>query len=144
MATGIWHEMDEEECWRKTGRAPVTVRWVDTNKGSPVIRSRLVARDFRQPGDKDRQDLFAAMPPLEMKRLLISKAAAFPAKGSVSKLLFIDVKKAHLCPRCDQDVYFKLPEEANPGKGKCGKLNFWLYGFRPAAQAWENHYTENW
>ena len=34
LAKRIWHEMDEEECWRKTGRAPVTVRWVDTNKGS--------------------------------------------------------------------------------------------------------------
>ena len=24
----------------------------------------------------------------------------------------------------------------------CGKLNFWLYGFRPAASAWEDHYSE--
>ena len=24
----------------------------------------------------------------------------------------------------------------------CGKLNFWLYGFRPAASAWEVHYSE--
>ena len=26
--------------------------------------------------------------------------------------------------------------------GGCGKLNFWLYGFRPAAAAWEEHYSE--
>ena len=23
----------------------------------------------------------------------------------------------------------------------CGKLNYWLYGFRPAAAAWEKHYA---
>ena len=34
------------------------------------------------------------------------------------------------------------PPEAEGGEGMCGKLNFWLYGFRPAAQAWENHYSE--
>ena len=42
-----------QECWEKTGKAPTTIRWVDTNKGSeeePVIRSRLVARDFLTRG----------------------------------------------------------------------------------------------
>ena len=50
-------------------------------------------------------------------------------------MLFADVKKAHLNPLCDQDVYLWLPDEA----GKCGKLVHWLCGFRQAAQAWENH-----
>ena len=144
MNKGIWREVDEQECWNVTGGPPVTVKWVDTNKGSedsPIIRSRLVARDFKQRGDKDRQDLFAATPPLEMKRMLISRAATIPLNGRMRKLLFIDVKKAHLNPLCEQDVYFKLPEEVNPGVGKCGKLIHWLYGFRPAAQAWESHYA---
>ena len=47
---GIWTEVDVSECRPKTGRSPVTVRWVYTNKGSeqqPIIRSRLVARDFK-------------------------------------------------------------------------------------------------
>ncbi len=39
-------------------------------------------------------------------------------------------------------MYFWPPEEAYPTEGKCGKLDFWLYGFRPAAQAWENHCAE--
>ena len=46
----------------------VLVRWVDTNKGSDevlMIRSRLVARDFREKGDKERQGVFAATLPLE-------------------------------------------------------------------------------
>ena len=39
----------------------MSVRWVDTNKGTKEkkdLRSRLVGRDFKG-GDKDRDDLFA-------------------------------------------------------------------------------------
>jgi hypothetical protein len=45
----IWSETSVAECWEKTGKAPVTVRWVDVNKGSsekPAVRCRLVARDL--------------------------------------------------------------------------------------------------
>jgi hypothetical protein len=28
------------------------------------------------------------------------------------------------------------------GRKKSGKLNYWLYGFRPAAAAWEKLYSE--
>ena len=56
-------------------------------------------------------------------------------------MLFVDVKKAHLNPKCEEDVYINLPEECNVASGMCGKLNFWLYGFRPAAAAWEKHYS---
>jgi hypothetical protein len=30
----IWEECSVEDCWIRTGRGPVSVRWVDTNKGS--------------------------------------------------------------------------------------------------------------
>ena len=30
---GIWGLSPIQECWDKTGKAPVSVRWVDTNKG---------------------------------------------------------------------------------------------------------------
>ena len=36
------------------GRSPITVRWVDVNKGddeSPNYRSRLVAREIRRKGE---------------------------------------------------------------------------------------------
>ena len=36
----------------------------------------------------------------------------------------------------------ELPPEAGEGPGVCGKLNFWLYGFRKAAAAWEDLYSE--
>lgn len=55
----------------------MTTRWVDVNKGSvnePDVRCRLLARDFKPKGEKDREDLFAAMPPLESKKILFAKA----------------------------------------------------------------------
>ena len=45
-------------------------------------------------------------------------------------------------PKVEGDVYIELPEEANCPQGMCGKLNSWLYGFRPAAAAWEKLYSE--
>ena len=142
---GIWSEVSVHDCWRKTGKRPVSVKWVDTDKGTieePLIRCRLVARDFRVRGEKDREDLFAATPPLELKRMLLSRTACRRKDGRVKKLLFIDVRKAHLNPECHEDVYIELPQEAGAASGMCGKLNHWLYGFRPAAQAWENEYAK--
>ena len=102
-----------DECWDKTGEAPVSVRWVDTNKGGlneMIVRSRLVARDFKG-GDNDRDDLFAETPPLEAKRMLLSRAATRRRDGKFRKLLFVDARKAHLNPKCEDDVYIMLPEE---------------------------------
>ena len=112
--------------------------WVDTDKGT----DGCVARDFHPKGEKDREDLFAATPPLEAKRMLMSKATTRWKKGGIRKMMFIDARKAHLNPECEGDVYIELPREAGAGPGKVGKLNYWLYGFRPAAQAWERHYSE--
>ena len=102
----------------------------------------FVARDF-EGGDKGRDDLFAATPPLEAKRMLLSRAATRKTVGRIGlrKLLFIDAEKAQLNPRCMQDVFIELPEECGAGPGVCGKWNFWLYGFRAAASAWEELYS---
>jgi hypothetical protein len=73
--------------------------------------------------------------------MLISRAATRRKDGRKRKLLFIDARKAHLNPKCEKDVYISLPEEAGCPEGMCGKFNFWLYGFRPAAAAWEKFYA---
>ena len=52
----------------------LSVKWVDTDKGTeenPEIRCRLVARDFSS-SERDREDLFAAAPPWELRELLMS------------------------------------------------------------------------
>ena len=41
--------------------------------------------------------------------------------GVRRKLLLMNAQKAHLSPRCEEDVYIRLPEEAGGG---IGKLNF--------------------
>ena len=88
------------------------------------VRSRWVARDFKEKGDKDREDLFASMPPLEAKKALFQMAAArMKGKrtrgGRRMKMLFVDVRKAHLNGICDEEVFVELPEEAE-APGKCG------------------------
>ena len=141
----IFDVCNVEEAWRVTGKAPISVRWVDTNKSDvgkePDVRSRLVARDFKHKFDRDREDLFAATPPSEAVKAIFSKAAIKVPGKCEKKLLFIDARKAHLNPPCTEDVYIELPQEAGCGANTCGKLNFWLYGCRAAAQAWENWYA---
>ena len=42
------------EALKRTGKPPITVRWVETNKGddlNPRIRSRVVAREIRMKGN---------------------------------------------------------------------------------------------
>jgi hypothetical protein len=142
----IYDVVDIGESWATTGKGPTSVKWVDTNKADvdqPVnIRSRLVARDFRDKKKKDREDLYAATPPIESQRCLCSEATRKRDDGKIKKMLYIDVRKAHLNPPCKVPTYIDLPKEAGHGLGKCGRLNFWLYGFRPAGQAWETDYSE--
>ena len=104
--------------------------------GDQSIRCRLVARDFK--GDDNVRDvLFAENPPLEAKRLLMSRSATRRRDGKFRKPRFMDGRKAHLNPACEEDVYIQFLEECCAPEGMCGKLNCWLYGFRPAVAAWE-------
>ena len=64
----------EAEARARTGRNPVGLKWIDTNKGSaqaPRCRSRLVCTEVRQKGV---EPIFSATPPLETLRVLISVA----------------------------------------------------------------------
>ena len=63
-------------------------------------------------------------------------------RGTSDTKYVIDGKKAHLKPECKEDVYIESLEEAGGGPGMCGKLVHWLYGCKPAAQAWESLYAE--
>ena len=133
------------EAYRVTGNGLISTKWVDTDKshgnGEIFVRSRWVAREFKLKGKQDREDLFSATPPLELIRYVISRQATRRVDGQERKTLYSDVKKAHLVPKCTQDVYVELPAEAEVEEDECGKLIYWLYGCRPAAQAWEEHYS---
>ena len=51
--------------------------------------------------------------------------------------------KEHLYALMNADVnaYVDLPPECLK-KGVCGRLNYWLYGMRPASKGWEIEYTK--
>lgn len=46
--------------------------------------------------------------------------------GKERTTMYLDIKKAHLAPKCDKDVYVELPEEAGVQSDECGKLIHWL------------------
>ena len=73
-AKQVWQKRPVGEARRVTGKPPISVRWVDVNKGDnqcPNIRSRLVARQIRQAGE---DAIFAPTPPLEALRSILSLA----------------------------------------------------------------------
>ena len=46
----VYTKVPISECWDKTGKAPIAVRWIDINKGDrvhPDYRSRLVVKEIR-------------------------------------------------------------------------------------------------
>ena len=103
--------------------APITVKWVDVQKGDGV-RCRLVALDFKAKHEGDRADLFASMPPREAKKFLFSKAASQKGKSRVKKLLFMDATKANLNgPTGEAYAFVDLPPELAKA-GRCAKLDF--------------------
>ena len=58
----VWVIRKISESMQRMGRRPITVRWVETNKGddaNPRIRSRLVAREIRTAGE---EAIFAPTP----------------------------------------------------------------------------------
>ncbi len=67
MSKGVWVKRPRGEAARRTGRPPISVRWVDVNKGddeNPKYRSRLVARQLKIM-DKSGESFFSPTPPLE-------------------------------------------------------------------------------
>ena len=89
----------------RTSKTPTTTKRADRAKkddtGKTFVRCRLVARDFKPKREGPRDDLFAAMPPLEAKKALFAFVAGVREKRRTQgheevKLMFVDVKKAHL------------------------------------------------
>ena len=56
----------------------------------------------------------------------VTRSRRADGRRRIRKLMFIDAKKAHLNPRCDQEVFIDLPDEAEAGEGMCGRLVYWL------------------
>ena len=85
-------------------------RWIDVNKGSsetPDYRSRYVGKEFNR-GQVATPDLFAATPPLEALKLLVSTCAT--EKGRGTHLMLSDVKRTHFHAPATRELYVELPD----------------------------------
>ena len=153
----VWKLVPVEEARKLTGRAPITVRWVHTNKGddiTPNLRARLVAREMKNAGD---EAIFAPTPPLETLRTVLSLATTQlpgreapctdPKSESRMQISLVDISRAYFNASIDQSkaeeqTFVDLPpEHPQSGKGLCGRLLRNMYGTRHAAQGWQDEYS---
>ena len=141
----VWEEVPVQQAWDRTGKAPISSRWIDVNKGDearPQYRSRLVIQEVRS---SNIEAIFAATPPLELVRMLLSLQRTGhqkDARGRGRKVMFIDIRRAHWTARIFREVYVALPEEAGLPEGTCGRLLKAMYGCRDAAACWELEVTD--
>ena len=154
-AKNVWYKRPRSEAYSKMGKPPVTVKWVDVNKGDdvhPNYRSRLVAREIRRPGE---DSIFAPTPPLESLRTVLSMATT-DFKGDVkhirdgksenrTQISVIDISRAYFNAKKDENAnptYVELPEEDPDRKrGMVGLLRVHMYGTRAAADGWHGEYS---
>ena len=136
-----------KDCVRKTGRKPIAGRWVDQNKGdaqAPLYRSRYVAKEFKRGNNPE---LFAATPPLEALRALVSAVATGDGSKNAEDervMMTMDVSRAFFYAPATRDVYVELPDEEGLDKTKfCAKLNYSLYGTRDAPMNWAETYSKH-
>jgi hypothetical protein len=134
----VWERATIADCWKETGKAPIGSKWVDVNKGdakNPLIRSRFVVKEI---ATYKTDDFFAATPPLEAFRLLLSLAAS---GAPDTKIEVLDARKAHLHAFADRTVFTQLPPE-EAAAGYCARLVRCLYGTRDAPKRWEAFLAE--
>ena len=108
----------------RTSKTPTTSKSFDRAKkddtGETFVRCRLVTRDFKPKRQGLRDDLFAAMSPLEAKKALFAFAVEVREKRRAQghdevKLMFVDVKKVHLNAKCDEEEWVELLDEFKKG-----------------------------
>lgn len=155
-AKKVWEKCPTAEAFQKTGKPPVSVKWVDTNKGDDIetnYRSRLVAREVRR---KAEDSIFAPTLPLESLRTILSLVAteeywpeawwtASPTSDERLQVSLVDIPRAYFNARTrnDDPVYVALPpEDPHHGKGLCGRLLVHMYGTRRAADGWHTESSE--
>jgi hypothetical protein len=84
------------------------------------------------------EDFFAATPPIETLRLILSLAADDARK----QVTLVDISRAYFNAVIKRRVFVELPPEAGLGRGVVGELLKCMYGTRDAAQGWEQTYRD--
>ena len=130
----VLSRVHRDVCWQKTGRPPLKARWIDHDKGDRY-RSRWVAKQFK---NMDSDEWFAATPPLEALRAVLS----FATTGGIGKGFMVnDVSRAFFYAPVQQDIFVELCDEMRRGPeddNMVGWLNKSMYGTKAAAQNWQS------
>ena len=126
------------QCWERTGKAPLKARWVDIDKDTRY-RSRCLAQQFK---GSDREEWFAATPPIEALRALIF----YSVSGPKSKALMVcDVSRAFFYAPVQHVIYVELCEEAKKtveDNNMSAKLRMSMFWTTAAAQNWQKKVQE--
>ena len=151
----VWNKRPRQEAYQRMGKPPISVKWIDVNKGddiNPKYRSRLVAREIRRAGE---DPIFAPTPPLESLRTVLSMAMT-DLEGEAkhvrdseandrTQIMVVDISRAYFNASKEGDgdpKYVELPDEdPDKDRGLCGMLNVHMYGTRAAADGWHGEYS---
>ena len=152
---GVWLKVPKTTARTISGKNPISVRWVDVNKGDelhPKYRSRLVARQMKAH-DMSGQSYFAPAPPLEALRTVISLAMTEvgqhkpdwnPRSPTRTQISMVDVTRAYFNAKIDDSepaTFVQLPPEDADADSMCARLLRHMYGTRSAADGWQEEYS---
>ena len=143
----LWDVVPTTMCWEETNRPPITLKWVDRNKGDdshPNYRSRLVVREVKKASKSLAEfESFSAMPPLESLKvlcaLMVSKRTS--KRNRPYKMMLIDISRAHFYGESKRRVFCTLPEGSEQ-EGACALLKRSMYGTLDAANIWQSTYVQ--
>ena len=127
---------------------PIGTRWIFTNKGdtkNPIIRARLVAQETKSKTTMDPNNTaatFAATPPIEGLRTMLSRVMTGPAARSAEDeivLGFFDISRAHFHSPVRRQVVIRVPKEDGSITSGLAILGRAMYGTKDAAQCFDAH-----
>lgn len=139
----VYDKVDVKDCYGKTVMPPTGTRWADMIKGEivhPECRPRLVAQKINT---ERRGDLFAATPPVEAKKVIMSMAHRIQGcrQGERGAARF-HRREAGVLSRQAQEGSTRGAPAGRWEEGACETLRKAMYGTRDAAQSWEYAYVE--
>ncbi len=152
---GVWLKVPKHIAKLRGGRPPISVRWVDVNKGDDMnlkYRSRLVARQIKAL-DTSGTNYFAPAPPLEALRTVLSLAMTKvgthmpnwnPRSASRTQISIVDIKRAYFNAKVDPrdpPTFVQLPPEDPDSATMCAQTLRHMYGTRLAADGWQEEYS---
>ena len=143
----VYTKVPLEECHNETGKEPITLKWVDRNKGDQIkenYRSRLVVREIKkQHGALPVHESTSSMPPLEAAKLLCSLAVSRKTskRGKPLKLALYDISRAHFYGVAKRKIFVTLPP-GDEEPGMCALLLKSMYGTMDASHVWQSDYSE--